>query len=61
MKRKIFSLGLFLLPALTFAANVTYNAPTIDYSPVTKTVVSVATALAGIWAFRKVIKTLNKS
>lgn len=46
---------------LTFAANTVYNAPTISTDPVTKTVVAVATALAGIWAFRKVVKTLNKS
>ena len=57
--RSLLILG--FVSTVTFAADTTYSAPTISVDAVTKTVVAVATALGGIWAFRKVVKTLNKS
>lgn len=60
--RKMVALSLIAFSnVMLFAADTTFTAPTISTDAVTKVVVAVASALGGIWAFRKVIKTLNKS
>jgi len=51
--------GVVLLSSLALADG--YTPPTIDVTPVMDTLGAVATALAGIWVVRKIVKLLNKS
>jgi len=60
--KKIFLIPTSLLITASVAfASSSYTPPTIDIKPVMATLGAVATALAGIWAVKKVVKLLNKS
>lgn len=59
MKKTSLILLPFVIVTASFASS--YNPPSINTSPVMATLGAVATALAGIWAVKKVVKLLNKS
>jgi hypothetical protein len=56
-------LGLLVaLLALVGTANAAdFGTITVDTAPVFLAATTIVTALAGVWAIRKVIKTINKS
>jgi hypothetical protein len=53
---------LLALVALVGVANAAdFGTITVDTAPVFLAATTIVTALAGVWAIRKVIKTINKS
>jgi len=55
---------LSLLTVVAFVSSVQaadFGTITVDTAPVFLAATTIVTALAGVWAIRKVIKTINKS
>lgn len=60
MKKFLIAAGLVAMPALSFATGDWYDI-TLSTTPVTTAAGVVITALAAVWAVRKVIKLVNRS
>jgi hypothetical protein len=60
MKKLLLSAALVAMPVMAFATGDWYDI-TLSTTPVTTAAGVVITALAAVWAIRKVIKLVNRS
>ncbi len=62
LKRLLLSLlAVLSLAGSALAQSTPFGTITVDTAPVFLAATTIVTALAGVWAIRKVIKTINKS
>jgi hypothetical protein len=62
MLKRLVVLSLLTVVALVSSVQAAdFGTITVDTAPVFLAATTIVTALAGVWAIRKVIKTINKS
>jgi|APPan5920702856_1055754.scaffolds.fasta_scaffold424724_2 hypothetical protein len=62
MLKNMVAVSLLAVLVLVGVANAAdFGTITVDTAPVFLAATTIVTALAGVWAIRKVIKTINKS